>query len=73
MVVMSSMYALIGGQAKRSPPTHLDALMNTSIAMVKANGEMVHPAIIPTSKHCHAVLNFEVEKLNCKSPKIGFH
>jgi hypothetical protein len=62
---------LIGGsripEAKRSPPTtHLDALMITS--MVKASGEMVHPAIIPTSKHCHVVLNSGVEKLNCKSP-----
>jgi len=56
-----------------TPTTHLDALMITSIAMVKYSGEMVHPAIIPTSKHCHAVLNFGVEKLNCKSPKIGFH
>jgi len=68
------MYALICGsripEAKRSPPTtHLDALMIISIAMVKANEEMVHPAIIPTSKHCHAVLNSGVEKLNCKSPK----
>jgi len=74
MFVMSSMYALIDGsripEAKRSPPTiHLDALMITPIDMVKASGEMVHPAIIPTSKHCHAVLNFGVEKLNCKSPK----
>jgi len=73
MVVMSSMYALIGGshipEAKCSPrTTHLDALMITSIVMVKASGEMLHPAIIPTSKHCHAVLNFGVEKLNCKSP-----
>jgi len=71
---MSSMYALIDNsrilEAKRSPPTtHLDVLMITSIAMVKASGEMLHPAIIPTSKHCHVVLNFGVEKLNCKSPK----
>jgi len=44
--------------------------MITSIAMVKASGEMVHPAIIPTSKHCHVVLNSGVEKLKCKSPKI---
>jgi len=50
----------------------LDALMITTIAMVKANGEMMHPAIIPTSKHCHAVLNSGVEKLNCKSPKKAF-
>jgi len=74
MVVMSFMYALIGGiripEAKRShPTTHLKALMITSTAMVEASGELVHPAIIPTSKHCHAVLNFGVEKLNCKSPK----
>jgi len=71
---MSSMYALIGGshipEAKHSPPTtHLDALMIISIAMVKASEEMVHPAIIPTSKHCHAVLDVGFEKLNCKSPK----
>jgi len=51
MVVMSSMYDRIGGsripEAKSSPPTtHLDALMITSIAIVKASGEMVHPAII---------------------------
>jgi len=62
MAVMSSMYALIGGsripEAKRSPhTTHLNALMITSITMVKASGEMVHPAIIPTSKRCHVVLN----------------
>lgn len=74
MVVMSSMNALIGGsripEANRSPPTtHFDALMITYIATVKASGEMVHPAIIPTSRHCHVVLHFEVEKLNCKSPK----
>jgi len=43
--------------------------MITSIAMVKASGEMVHPAIIPTSKHCYVVLNSVVEKLICKSPK----
>jgi len=46
------MYALIDGsripEAKRSPPT-IDALMITSIAMVKASGEMVHPAIVSTS------------------------
>jgi len=51
MVVMSSMYVLIGGsripEAKCSlPTTHFDALMITSIAMVKASGEMVHPVII---------------------------
>jgi len=47
---MSFMYALIGGsripEAKRFPPTtHLNALMIASIAIVKASGEMVHPAI----------------------------
>jgi len=45
------MYALIGGsripKAKRSPPTTHHALMILSIAIVKASGEMVHPAIIP--------------------------
>jgi len=55
------MYALIGGSCI---PEAIDALMITSIAMVKASGEMVHPAIIPTSKHCHVVLNSGVEKLN---------
>jgi len=60
------MHALVGGscipEAKRSPPTiQIDALMITSIAMVKASGEMVHPAIIPTSKHYHIVLNSGVE------------
>jgi len=65
------MYALIGGscipEAKRSPATtNLGAQMITSI---EASGEMVHPAIIPTSKNCHVVLISGVEKLNCKSPK----
>jgi len=55
--------------------------MITSIAMVKASGEMVHPAIIPTSKHYHAVLNSGVKKLksnpnqikiNVQISKIGF-
>ena len=77
MIVMSSMYALIGGsripEAKRSPPTtHFDALIITSIAMVKASGEMMHPAIIPVYRHCHVVVNSEVEKQNCKSPKYAF-
>ena len=31
-------------------PTHLDALIMTSIAMVKANSEMVHPAMMPISR-----------------------
>jgi len=65
------MYALIGGSCI---PEAIDVLMITSIAMVKASitsiamvkasGEMVHPAIIPTSKHCHVVLNSGVKKLN---------
>jgi len=44
-------------------------IMITSIAMVKASEEMVHPAIIPTSKYCQVVLNSGVEKLNHKYPK----
>ena len=52
-VVISSMYALMGGSRRPgvscSPPTtHRDARMITSMAMVKANGEMVHPAMMPT-------------------------
>ena len=47
----------------RSPPTtHLEALMMTSIAMVKANGEMVHPAIMPISMRCHVVVKSGVVK-----------
>lgn len=59
-VVMLSMYALIGGRRSpalvRSPPTtHFEALMMTSMAIVKAKGETVQPAMMPTSKCCHAV------------------
>jgi len=71
MFVMSSMYALIGGSRISPPTTHLDDLMITSIAMVKASGEMVHPAIIPTSKHFHVVLNSGETKLQIS--KIGLH
>ena len=49
------MYTLIGGRCNpalvRSPPTiHLEALMMTSMAIVKARGE-----IVPTSKRWHVV------------------
>ncbi len=61
MVVMSSIYALIGGSRsplfRRSPPTtQRDARIINSIAMVKASGEMVQPAIMPISKCCQAVV-----------------
>lgn len=39
----------------------------SSIAMVKARGEMVQPAIIPTSKNCCAVVYSVVVRQNCKS------
>ncbi len=38
------------------PTTHREARMMTSIAIVNARGEMVHPAIIPISTRCHAVV-----------------
>lgn len=38
--------------SRSSPMTHLEAQMFNSIAVVKARGEMVHPAIIPTSNDC---------------------
>jgi len=48
MVVMSCRIP----EDKRSPPTtNLDVLMNISIVMVKASGEMVHPAIIHEKPH----------------------
>lgn len=46
--------------------------MITSIAIVNAKGEMVHPAIIPTFRHCHEVVNSEVGKQNCRSWKYDF-
>lgn len=55
-VVMSSMYAWIGGSQSpflvRSPPTtHLEALMMTSMAIDKAWGEIVQPAYVQTLPH----------------------
>lgn len=75
-MVMSSMQVRMGGSqcpdCRHSPPmTHLEARMITSIAMVKAWGEMVHPAIIPTSNDCHDVVySVVVEDVqNCRSWK----
>lgn len=61
MVVMSSMYALIGGRRRlvfisRPPTTHLDALMMSSFDIVKARGEMVQPATMPIVSCCQAVV-----------------
>ncbi|CAN0025971.1 unnamed protein product, partial [Lampetra planeri] len=39
---------------------------------MNSNGEMVHPSIIPTFRHCHEVVNFEVVKQNCRSWKYDF-
>lgn len=52
--VMSSMYALIRGRhspfSKCSlPTTNCETQLMNSIAMVKARGEMVQPAVMPTS------------------------
>uniref|UniRef100_UPI003AAC2FBD heat shock factor protein 2 n=1 Tax=Centroberyx gerrardi TaxID=166262 RepID=UPI003AAC2FBD len=68
-VVISSMYALMGGSRRPgfscSPPTtHRDAQMMTSMAMVKASGEMVHPAMMPTSRRCHAVVYSVLSSVN---------
>ncbi len=68
-MVMSSMYARIGGRRipflVRSPPTtHLEALMMTSMAIVKARGEIVQPAMMPTSTRCHDVVKSAVVKHN---------
>ena len=73
-VVMSSIKALRGGRRvpklSRCPPTtHFDARMITSIAIVKARGEMVHPAMMPTSKDCQDVVKSAVVKQNCRSWK----
>ncbi len=73
-VVMSSMYAWIGGRwiqfLVRSPPsTHLEALMMTSMAIVKARGKIVQAAMMPTSMHCHDVGNLAVVKHSCRSSK----
>lgn len=61
MVVRSSIKALMDGRqlpgVRCSPPTtHFDDLMMTLIAMVNANGDMVHLAIMPISRWCHAVV-----------------
>lgn len=36
-----------------------------SIAIVKAKGEMVHPAIMPTSSGCQLVVKPDVVRQNC--------
>lgn len=60
-VVSSFMYALTGGSLRPDlmcylPATHRDALMITSMAIVKASREMVLPAMVPTFRCCHAVV-----------------
>lgn len=57
IVVMSSMYALIGGSrsplCSRSPPTnHREAQIIISIAIINASGDMAQPAIMPISRCC---------------------
>lgn len=53
-----------------SPPaTYREARMMTSIAIVKAKGEIVHPAMMPTSKACHAVSNSSIKRQSCMSWK----
>ena len=66
MVVMS-MKAHIGGRHGPpcnffSPTTHFEALIMTSIAILKANGEIVRPAMIPISSCCHPVVYSAVVK-----------
>lgn len=46
--------------------------MIASIAMVKDNQEMVHPAIIPISNGCHDVVYSDVVIHNCKFWKMFF-
>lgn len=76
-VVISSIKARIGGNhwpnCSRPPPaTHLEALIKSSIAIVKANGEMVHPTMMPTSRDLHAVVKLGVVRQNYKSWKQCF-
>lgn len=73
-VVMSSMYALMGGSHRPGfcctpPTTHCDARIMTSMVMVKASREMVHPAMMPTSRCCQAVVYSAVVKHSCMSWK----
>ena len=73
-VVVSSMYAWIGGRwilfLVHSPPTtHFEVLMMTSMAIVKARGEIVQPAMMPTSRRCHDVVKSAVVKHSCRSSK----
>lgn len=37
----------------------------TSLAVVKASGEMVHPAMIPTSRQCHDLVCSSVVRHSC--------
>jgi len=71
-VVISSMYALRGGNHSEEPTrclltTHFEARTMTSIVIMNTRGEMVHPTIMPTSKHCQEGVSSGVEKQNCKS------
>ena len=53
-----------------SPPiTYLDACIITSIAIMKANGDIVHPTIIPTSNNCWSIVYSGVVRQNCRSMK----
>ena len=52
-----------------SPATNFEALIMNSIATVKANGEMVHPAMMLISSGCQAVVKSDVVRLNYRSWK----
>jgi hypothetical protein len=73
---MSSIYAWIGGRRipflAHSAPTHLEALMMTSLAIVKAMGEIVQPAVMPTFRRFHEVVKSAVMKHSCRSLKQAF-
>ncbi|GAA6095502.1 uncharacterized [Tachysurus ichikawai] len=60
----------IASAASRSPlTTHFEALIMIPIAIMKANREMVHPAIMPTSSGCQHVVKPDVVMQNCRSWK----
>lgn len=44
----------------------------TSMAIVNSRGEIVQPAMIPTSPRCHDVMKSAVVKNSCRSSKYAF-
>ena len=68
------MHALTGGSLRPGlmrylSTSHLDALMITSMAMVKASGVLEQLTMILISKCCHAMEYFAVDKHSCISHK----